>query len=359
MRHSLRRSSYVVLIVASCIALVACGGSTTSTGGPATGGTASTGSSGSDKPKGDIKVGMVSDQGGLKDGSFNELADKGRMRAESELGISSNVIESKSSSDYEPNMGKFAQQNFSLILAVGFLQADAVTKVAATATNTKFALVDPADDFKPGPNVRGIKFKEQEAGYLAGALAGMVESDGKLKGLNGAKVVSSVGGQNIPPVARYIAGFEAGVKAYCSDCKIIHTFSEDFIAQDKCKEQATTQIGQGSDIIFQVAGLCGLGALDAAKSKGVWGIGVDADQSSLGSHILTSALKKVDVAVFDTIKSVKEGTFQGGAIGTYGLPEDGVGLGAIAPAAQAYEPKIAKVIEDIKAGKITIPSEIK
>ena len=187
----------------------------------------------------------------------------------------------------------------------------------------------------------------------------MVESDGKLKGLNGAKVISSVGGMQIPPVDRYIAGFEAGVKAYCKDCKIIHSYSGDFIAQDKCKEQAISQIGQGSDIIFQVAGLCGLGALDAAKSKGIWGIGVDADQSSLGAHILTSALKKVDVAVFDTIKAVTEGTFQGGASGSYGLTEDGVGLGTIAPAAQAYEPKIAQVIEDIKAGKVTIPSEVK
>lgn len=358
MRRMLRRALPVVLICSTALVLAACGGSTTSTGGPAP--APSTGSSGgSDKPEGKVKVGMVADQGGLKDGSFNELADKGRMKADSELGTTSNVIESKSSGDYEPNMAKFAQEGFNLVLAVGFLQAPAVTKVSAQAGETKFALVDPPDDFKPGANVRGVKFKEQEAGYLAGALAGMVESDGKLKGLNGAKVISSVGGMQIPPVDRYIAGFEAGVKAYCKDCKIIHSYSGDFIAQDKCKEQAISQIGQGSDIIFQVAGLCGLGALDAAKSKGIWGIGVDADQSSLGSHILTSALKKVDVAVFDTIKSVTEGTFQGGASGSYGLTEDGVGLGAIAPAAQAYEPKIAQVIEDIKAGKITIPSEVK
>jgi basic membrane protein A len=111
--------------------------------------------------------------------------------------------------------------------------------------------------------------------------------------------------------------------------------------------------------VVQVAGGCGLGALDAVKTKGVWGIGVDADQAYLGPHILTSALKKVDVAVFDTIKAAQDGSFQGGSDGVYGLNEDGVGLGKIAPAATQYEAKVAKVVEDIKAGKVTIPTEIK
>lgn len=349
------RAGFSVLVIVMCsLIAAACGGSTTSTGS-----SGDSGDSGGDSPKKDVQVGLVADQGGLNDRSFNQLANEGLERAKSDLGVKGNVLESKSSGDYEPNMGQFVQQKFDLVLAVGFLQADAVTKVSSQAGETKFALVDPPGTFKPAGNVRGLTFKEQEAGYLAGALAGMVESEGKLKGLNAAHVVSSVGGQKIPPVDRYIAGFEAGVKAYCKDCKLLHSYSQDFIAQDKCKEQATSQIGQGSDIVFQVAGLCGLGALDSAKSKGVWGIGVDADQSFLGSHILTSALKKVDVAVFDTIKSVKDGTFQGGANGTYGINEDGVGLGKIAPAAQAYEPRIAKVIEDIKAGTIEIPTEVK
>jgi basic membrane protein A len=109
-------------------------------------------------------------------------------------------------------------------------------------------------------------------------------------------------------------------------------------------------------IFFEVAGGFGLGALDAAKGKGVWGIGVDADQAYLGSHILTSAVKKVDVAVLDTIKSVADGSFQGGVDGVYGLKEGGVGLGEISPAAKAYETQLAKVIEDVKAGKVKIPT---
>jgi basic membrane protein A len=186
----------------------------------------------------------------------------------------------------------------------------------------------------------------------------MVEEDGKLKGLNSQKVVSSVGGQKIPPVDKYIAGYQAGVKAYCKDCKVLNSYSQDFVAQDKCKAQALQQIAQGSDIIFQVAGACGLGALDAAKSKGIWGIGVDADQSYLGPQILTSALKKVDVAVLDTIKSAQNGTFQGGADGTYGLAQGGVGLGKISPAAQAYVPRIQQVEDQVKQGKVTIPTTV-
>jgi len=305
-----------------------------------------------------IKVGLVSDQGGLNDRSFNQLANVGLEKAKADLGIVPQVLESKSSSDYEPNLGQFVSQKYPLVIAVGFLMSDPVKTVAAKSPDTHIAIIDFSYN-PPIKNVRGILFKEQEAGYLAGALAGMVEQDGKLKGLNSAKVVSSVGGQKIPPVDKYIAGFEAGVKAYCAGCKTIHSYSQDFIAQDKCKEQALSQISQGSDIVFQVAGGCGLGALDAAKSKGVWGIGVDADQSYLGSHILTSALKKVDVAVYDTIKAEQAGTFGGGSDGIYGLAEDGVGLGKISPAAQAYEPRIQTVIADIKAGKITIPTTVK
>jgi basic membrane protein A len=149
------------------------------------------------------------------------------------------------------------------------------------------------------------------------------------------------------------------VEKYCSDCEVLVDYSQDFIDQAKCQDRANSQISKGSDIVFQVAGGCGLGALDAAKTKGVWGIGVDADQAYLGSHILTSAVKKVDVAVFDTIKSVADGAFQGGADGVYGLAEDGVGLGEIAPAASAYEAKLATVIEEVKAGKVDIPETVK
>ena len=120
--------------------------------------------------------------------------------------------------------------------------------------------------------------------------------------------MSSVGGLKIPPVDHYIAGFAKGAKDANPDVKVLNGYSQDFVDQAKCKEVALDQISNGSDVVFQVAGGCGLGALDAAKEKGAWGIGVDADQAYLGDHILTSALKRVDEAVFKTIKSAVETT---------------------------------------------------
>ena len=315
------------------------------------------GDGGDSKGGGGPKVGLVTDLGGLNDRSFNALANKGVETAKQELGATGVILESKSASDYEKNLGQLAQQGMDLTIGVGFLMGDPIKNVSAKATESKFAIVDySVDDIGKPANVRGLVFSEQEAGYLVGALAGMVEQDGKLKGLNKDTVVSAIGGQKIPAVEKYIAGYEAGVKAYCKGCTVLVDYSQDFIDQSKCQDRANAQMSKGSDIVFQVAGGCGLGALQAAKSKGVWGIGVDADQSYLGEHILTSAIKKVDVAVVDTIRSIKDGTFQGGANGEYGLAQDGVGIGTIAPAAQEYQAKLDPVIADIKAGKVTIPT---
>src|SRR5207244_10540233 len=141
--------------------------------------------------------------------------------------------------------------------------------------------------------------------------------------------IGSVGGQKQPPVDRFIAGYQAGAKAADPGIKTLNGYSEDFTDQTKCKQVALNQIEQGAGVIFQVAGGCGLGALDAAKEKGVWGIGVDADQTYLGKHILTSALKKVDVAVYTTIQQVVKGTFKGGADTTFSVRSGGVGIGKI------------------------------
>ena len=203
-------------------------------------------------------------------------------------------------------------------------------------------------------NVQGLLFKEQEAGYLAGYLAGLWAKD------NNADTISSVGGQKIPPVDHYIAGYQAGAKAANPGIKTLNGYSQDFVDQAKCKEIALNQIAQGSKVVFQVAGQCGLGALDAAKEKGVQGIGVDADQSYLGPHILTSALKKVDVAVFDAIKRAQDGKFKGGTDVIASVKSGGIGLGKIGPAGQKYADQIKKVQDDIASGKISnIPDTVK
>ena len=250
---------------------------------------------------------MVTDIGGLNDRSFNFLANKGLEDAEGDLGVEGRVLISKSNGDYVPNLTTLAQQQYDLSVSVGFLMGEATATVAGKFPNNNFAIVDfPASGLKGKPqNVEGLLFKEQEAGYLAGYLAGLWAKD------NNATTVSTVGGQKIPPVDHYIAGFQKGATDANPGIKTLNAYSQDFVDQAKCKEIALDQIAQGSKVVFQVAGQCGLGALDAAKEKGVQGIGVDADQAYLGDHILTSALKKVDVAVFDAIKRVQDGTLQG------------------------------------------------
>jgi basic membrane protein A len=345
------------IALAGCVALAlgvaACGSSNDnkSSSSSTSTGTSSTASQGKK-----IKVGLVTDIGGLNDRSFNHLAYVGLQRAEKELGIQGRVLTSKSNSDYVPNLTTLAQQNYDLIIPVGFLMADATAAVAKQAPNAKFAIVDvDATGLKGKPtNVEGLLFKEQEAGYLAGYLAGLYAKD------NNIKVISSVGGQKIPPVDHYIAGYQAGAKAADPGIQTLNGYSQDFVAQDKCKEIALNQIAKGSGVVFQVAGQCGLGALDAAKEKGKQGIGVDADQGYLGSYILTSAEKKVDVAVFNAIKAAQQGQFNGGQDTINDLTNNGVGFGKLNAKGQKYQSQLQKVAADIKSGKIkNIPDTVK
>jgi basic membrane protein A len=302
-----------------------------------------------------IKAGMVTDIGGLNDRSFNFLANRGMERAQRDLGVETRVLISDSNADYIPNLTQLAQQQFNLIVPVGFLMADATNTVATRVPNANFAIVDfSATALKDKPkNVQGLLFKENEAGYLAGYLAGLWAKD------NGAKTISTVGGQKIPPVDAYIAGYQAGAKAAYPGIETLNGYSQDFVDQGKCKEIALNQIAQGSEVVFQVAGQCGLGALDAAKEEGVQGIGVDADQGYLGPHILTSALKKVDVAVFQAVKRAQEGRFRGGTDVVSTVANGGVGIGKISAEGQKYAGQVKKIQDQIAAGEIKdIPSTL-
>jgi basic membrane protein A len=339
----------LALIAALALGVAACGDDDDDGGGGDGGGAAQ------EEAK-SIKAGVVTDIGGLNDRSFNFLANKGLEDAESELGAEGRVLISDSNGDYVPNLTTLAQQQFGLVIPVGFLMADATNTVATKFANVNFSIVDfPASGLKDKPkNVEGLLFKEQEAGYIAGYLAALWAKD------NGAKVISTVGGQKIPPVDHYIAGYQAGAKAAFPGIKTLNAYSQDFVDQAKCKEIALDQIAQGSKVVFQVAGQCGLGALDAAKEKGAQGIGVDADQAYLGDHILTSALKKVDVAVFDAIKRAQDGSFEGGTDVIATVENGGVGLGKIGPAGEKYADKIKEITDQIAAGEIKdIPDTVK
>jgi basic membrane protein A and related proteins len=304
-----------------------------------------------------IRVGLVTDVGGLDDRSFNFLANQGLERAQDQLGAQGRVVISRSNSDYVPNLSRLAQQEYDLIIAVGFLMAESVSTVAKQFPDVNFAIVDfPNAALEETPaNVRGLLFKEQEAGYLAGYLAGLMNK----QEAGSKQVIGSVGGQKIPPVDRYIAGYQAGAKAANPEIQTLNGYSQDFVDQAKCKEVALDQISRGADVIFQVAGQCGLGALSAAQEKNVRGIGVDADQGYLGEHILTSALKKVDVAVFQAIQQVQEGNFKGGEDTVFDIASGGVGLGEIAEDVPAEIVSEVKDVQDrIAAGEIDIPETI-
>jgi basic membrane protein A len=328
-----------------------CGSDDDSDSGSSSAGTTSTAAAPAKK---DVKVGLVTDIGGLNDRSFNSLANKGLEDAKSTLGATGRVLTSKSNADYVPNLSTLAQQKYDLVVGVGFLMADAVTTVAKKFPDTNFAIIDvDATTMKGKPkNVQGLLFKEQQSGYLAGYLAGLYAKD------NNITTVSSVGGQKIPPVDHYIAGYQAGAKAANPSIKTLNAYSQDFVDQAKCKEIALSQIARGSGVVFQVAGQCGLGALDAAKEKGKQGIGVDADQAYLGDHILTSAIKKVDVAVLDTVKQVQDDKFTGGVNTTFEVANDGAGLGKISAAGSMYQEQIDKVTATLKDNSVTPPDKV-
>jgi basic membrane protein A len=346
----------VVLIVA--LAAAGCGGSSSnnSTTGAAGGTTSTTGGKA-------LKVGLVTDIGGLNDKSFNYLANQGLQQAKAQLGIDAAVKESHSNTDYVPNLQSFAQQGYDLVIAVGFLMSQAIGQVAKKYPNTKFAIIDQTVTDKTigsAKNVEGLLFKEQDAGYLVGYLAGLLQKQGNFKNMNKKNTISSVGGLKIPPVDRYIAGYQAGAKAANPKINLLNGYSNDFTVQSKCKGLANTQIAAGSDVIFQVAGGCGLGALDAAGQANVWGIGVDNDQSAVGPQVLASAVKKVNDAVFITIRDLQHGRYDGGTDRIFGLKENGVDIAGINSAVPASViAKVNAIKSAIKSGKITPPDTVK
>jgi basic membrane protein A and related proteins len=300
---------------------------------------------------------LITDVNQLNDHGFNQLAYQGLKRAQKELGIRGDVYQSPSSQAYIPNLSQAARKQADLVISVGFDQAAAIAKVAKQFPETHFAIIDVSNaDLAGRPkNVEGLIFKEQEAGYLAGYLAGLVEKHGGMK-----NTIGSVGGQKQPPVDRYIAGYQAGALEVDPNVKLLNSYSNEWVDPATCKQLALNEIADGADIVFQVAGLCGLGVLDAAKEKGVWGIGVDADQSYLGPQVLTSALKRVDTSVYATIQQVLDGKFKGGTDSVFSLKNDGVGLGKISPKVpKADVQKVREIEKQIKAGKIAdIPTQV-
>ena len=265
----------------------------------------------------DTKPAIVFDIGGKFDKSFNESMFNGSEKFKAETGIDYGSFEIANEAQREQAIRNFADQGYSPIIAAGFAQAAAVEKVAKEYPDLKFAIVDMVVDL---PNVQSIVFKEHEGSYLVGLLAGMASKSGK---------VGFVGGMDIPLIRKFGCGYAQGVKAARADAPIFQNMTGDTGAawNDPVKGGEITkgQMAQGADVVYAAAGATGLGVLQAAADGGALSIGVDANQNYLHpGKVLTSMLKRVDVAVYNVMKSGQEGTFKPGIL-SLGLAEDGVG----------------------------------
>jgi basic membrane protein A and related proteins len=279
------------------------------------------------------------------DDPFNRGAYLGLERAVGELGIRGRVLTPAPKEGYVPSLTLLARQKYDLVFGMGIPgdAAAAIERVAIAFPETRFA-----------KNALGLVFQEDQAGYLAGHLAALV-----LTLSPGEEVISSVGGQPVPAVEKYIAGFQAGARAANPRVTTLNGYTDDFVDPVKGRSVALGQIAKGSRVVFQVASACGLGALQAAEESGIWGIGVDVDQSHLGRHILTSAVKRLDVAVFGTIEELARGSIETGRTSRFSLPNGGVGLGMISAAVpRSIKAEIEDVRAAILAGKILIASSV-
>ncbi|MBC7741860.1 MAG: BMP family ABC transporter substrate-binding protein [Bdellovibrionaceae bacterium] len=263
-----------------------------------------------------FKVGLVLDKGGKDDKSFNTSAYNGATKAEKELGIELKYVEATDNNSLEVLHRNFAQKKYDLVIGIGFAQADAIKKVAALFPQTQFAIVD--GEVKAN-NVRSLLFEEHEGSFLMGAAAAMKSKTG---------VVGFLGGMDIPLIRRFQKGYEAGVKYINPKATVLNNYigvtGEAWNNPTKAKEMALSQIGKKADVIFHAAGASGSGLFDAAADKKIYAIGVDSNQNWIKPGVvLTSMLKRVDVAVYETIKSANAKQFQGGVI-RFGLKDSGV-----------------------------------
>jgi len=311
--------------------------------------------------QGAFLAGVVSDVGRFNDKGFNQLALEGCKSGAKKAGGTCRALESRSTADYIPNLTALIRVGADISVTVGFLLADGTATVAKRFPNEKFAIVDYSVNAPPFANAKGkvlfknvvgLTFATNENSYMIGCLSALMAQK---KG----KTISAVGGIPLPTVNIFIAAYRAGARKCVPGTKTLINFSQDFVDQAKCKELALDQINRGSTVVFQVAGGCGLGALDAAKEEGVWGIGVDKDQAFLGPHILTSAVKRVDRSVEGVILATDLGLYAGGTDFNFNLRNKGVAVGKISPKVpKAYIARMNAIGAQILAGKIKPPTTL-
>jgi basic membrane protein A len=303
----------------------------------------------------EFKVGLVLDRGGKDDKSFNASAYEGASEAKKKLGIYLKYVEASDDNAFEPLMRAFAQKDYDLIIGIGFAQKETVQKVAAQFPRTHFAIVDAQVD---APNVRSLMFEEHEGAYIVGAIAALTSQTGK---------IGFIGGMDVPLIRRFEMGYEAGAKKINPQITVLANFcgvtSEAWNNPPKGKELALAQYDSGADVVFAAAGASGVGVFDAAEERKKFAIGVDSNQDWVKpGFILTSMLKRVDLAVFDVVQESQAGKFTAG-LKRFGLADKGVDY-SVDPYNQKIltEPVRQRADElksEIIAGKIVVPDYYK
>lgn len=294
----------------------------------------------------DIKVGMVTDTGGVNDGSFNQSSWEGLQRAGEELGIEVQYLESKTDADYKANLETFIDEDYDLIISVGFALASATREAAEANPDRKFAIIDDASNADLD-NVTCLMFRQAQASYLVGYVAGLTTKS---------NTVGFVIGMSNENMNQFGYGYCAGVLDANPDATIKQYNADSFGDTAGGKSAATSMVTNGADVIFHAAGGTGLGVIDGCKENGIWAIGVDSDQSVIAPEtILTSAMKRVDNASYEVSKLVAEGKLEGGVV-TYDLAAAGVDL---APTTDNLDPEVLKAVEEVKekiiSGEIVVP----
>lgn len=295
-----------------------------------------------------IKVGMVADVGGINDESFNQSAWEGLQQAQEELGIDVKVLESKQASEYLGNIETLADDGMNLIIGVGNTMAEDIKVQSENYPDISFAIVDETYNSIP-KNVTPILFKENEASFLAGLIAGK---------MTGSNEVGFIGGMENAVIYRFLYGYEYGVNKSNDEADVNVQYAGTFADAAKGKSIANQMYANGVDIILSAAGGTGVGAIESAKEQNKYAIGVDKDQSNLApDNVLTSALKKVNVGVYDVVKEFKNGKLTGGEAKVYGLKENGVGIPEstknLVP--QDIIDYVNTMADEVKNGKIKVP----
>ena len=313
-----------------------------------------------------LTAALISDVGRFNDKSFNQSQLDGLLRAKRVLKVKALPLQSNSDADYIPNLTTALRRGAGAIVCAGFLMADACAKVANSSQGKtrEFAITDYPVQIPPFSNakgkllmknVTGLTYEAQEGGCLVGHMAALMA-----KRMGGPQVIGAVGGIKIPPVDVWIAGYKFCAQKANKGIKVLIGYSQDFVASDKCKTVAENLIAQNAKILFQVAGLCGLGTLKAADEAGIWGIGVDKDQYNDAKRVLTSGVKRVDRGVYNFIKGVQSGQPLGEGNLNFDLENGGMDLGRVNPAVpKSIVASTLKLKQQIIDGKVNPPLVIK